>query len=108
MKRPGIIVAPLTPFDRDLAVDFAALQRQIGHVVERCDPTEALLVGALGGVGGIVVTTVYANVKGWATLLPPIAIFGGVAAALVISAVAGLYPAIRAARLSTTEALRTT
>ena len=66
----------------------------------------------MGGVGGvvlgIVVTTVYANVKGWATLVPPIAIFGGIGAALMISVIAGLYPAIRAASLSPTEALRTT
>jgi putative ABC transport system permease protein len=33
---------------------------------------------------------------------------GGLAAALVIGAVAGLYPALRATRLSPTEALRST
>jgi putative ABC transport system permease protein len=33
---------------------------------------------------------------------------GGVAAALVLGAVAGLYPAVRAARLAPTDALRTT
>ncbi|MGD2051976.1 MAG: ABC transporter permease, partial [Acidimicrobiia bacterium] len=37
----------------------------------------------------------------------PVAMVGGMAAALVIGAVAGLYPAIRAARMSPTEALRT-
>ena len=73
---------------------------------------EALLLSVVGGVGGValgaLVTTVYANFKGWAVLIPPLAIVGGVTAALVIGAVAGLYPAIRAARLSPTEALRTT
>ena len=73
---------------------------------------EALLLGAIGGTGGIilgvVVTAIYANIKGWATLVPPIAVIGGIAAALLIGGIAGLYPAARAARLSPTEALRTT
>jgi putative ABC transport system permease protein len=71
---------------------------------------EALLLSAVGGVGGVAlgwaVTGVYANVRGWDTLIPTVAIIGGVAAALLIGAVAGLYPAIRAARMSPTEALR--
>lgn len=71
---------------------------------------EALLLSAVGGAGGVVlgwaVTGIYAGVRGWNTLIPPIAIGGGFAAALLIGAGAGLYPAIRAARLSPTEALR--
>jgi putative ABC transport system permease protein len=39
--------------------------------------------------------------------VPPEAIAGGIAAALVIGAVAGLYPSIRASRLSPTESLQT-
>ncbi len=72
---------------------------------------EALLLAAIGGIGGVglgvAVTSAYASYKGWATLIPSVAVIGGIAAALVIGAIAGLYPAIRAARMSPTEALRT-
>jgi putative ABC transport system permease protein len=71
--------------------------------------TEALLLSALGGLGGILigiaVTTGYATYQGWPTLVPAWAMAGGLTATLLIGALAGLYPAIRAARLSPTEAL---
>jgi putative ABC transport system permease protein len=74
--------------------------------------SEALLLAVIGGIGGVVlgtaVTAAYASIRGWGVLIPEIAIVGGLAAALIIGAIAGLYPAIRAARLSPTEALRTT
>ena len=73
---------------------------------------EALLLAFVGGVGGVAlgagVTAFYSQLRGWDVLIPGIALIGGVVAALLIGAVAGLYPAVRAARLSPTEALRTT
>ncbi|WP_200827165.1 ABC transporter permease [Thermomonospora echinospora] len=73
--------------------------------------TESQLLAALGGAGGvalgIAVTAIYALTQGWPTVVPAWAMAGGVAATLVIGGVAGLYPAIRAARLSPTEALAT-
>jgi putative ABC transport system permease protein len=72
---------------------------------------EALLLAAIGGAGGIalgaLVTALYANLQGWDVLIPGVAIVGGFVAAILIGAVAGLYPALRAARMAPTEALRT-
>ncbi|NJP97064.1 ABC transporter permease [Nonomuraea sp. FMUSA5-5] len=71
---------------------------------------EAILLAALGGVAGVAIgaaaTTVYAHVKGWATVVPPLAWGGGLSAAVAIGALAGLLPALRAARMQPTEALR--
>jgi putative ABC transport system permease protein len=90
------------------------LRRALGasrrHVAEQF-LAEALLLSVLGGLAGTVIggvaTAVYALTQHWSVVIPPLALYGGVGAALVIGAVAGLYPATRAARLSPTEALRT-
>jgi putative ABC transport system permease protein len=72
---------------------------------------EAIVLAVLGGVVGVALgafsTVVYASAKGWTVVIPTVAWVGGFAAALAIGAVAGLVPALRAARLSPTDALRT-
>jgi putative ABC transport system permease protein len=67
----------------------------------------ALAGGAAGDVAGAAATVGYAHAKGWAIVIPPEAWAGGLGAALLIGALAGLVPAVRAARLSPTEALWT-
>ncbi|HEY3941640.1 MAG TPA: FtsX-like permease family protein, partial [Acidimicrobiales bacterium] len=73
--------------------------------------SEAVFLSVLGGgcgvVMGIIITAVYASTRSWAVVVPPSAIGGGLAAGLAIGAVAGVLPAMRAARLAPTEALRT-
>jgi putative ABC transport system permease protein len=71
--------------------------------------TESLSLSLLGGVGGVLgglaVTALYAMTRTWPTVVPAWALIGGVGATVLIGAVAGLYPAIRAARLAPTDAL---
>jgi putative ABC transport system permease protein len=73
--------------------------------------SESLLLAGAGGVAGALlgalVTLAYASSRGWTADVPAGALAGGAGAALAIGAVAGLYPAVRAARLSPTDALRT-
>ncbi|GAA4557771.1 ABC transporter permease [Planotetraspora kaengkrachanensis] len=72
---------------------------------------ESLLLSMLGGVGGVLlgiaVTTGYAAHQSWPSVVPVWATAGALGATVFIGGVAGLYPAIRAARLSPTEALAT-
>jgi putative ABC transport system permease protein len=70
---------------------------------------EAILLSLAGGVIGVIAgaaaTAAYARGHGEATVIPTDAWAGGLAAAVLIGALAGLLPAIRAARLSPTQAL---
>ena len=65
----------------------------------------AVAGGTAGVATGTLATAVYASAKGWAIVIPALAWAGGIGAALAIGALAGLLPALRAARMAPTQAL---
>jgi putative ABC transport system permease protein len=71
---------------------------------------ESVLLSFFGGVCGIALgaaaTATYASSQGWIVVVPVLAVGGGVVIALALGALAGLYPAVRAARLAPAAALR--
>jgi putative ABC transport system permease protein len=70
---------------------------------------EALMLSLIGGLVGLLlgsgVTAVYAMLEGWPTVVPAWVLAGGITATLAVGAVAGILPALRAARVAPTEAL---
>jgi putative ABC transport system permease protein len=72
--------------------------------------SEALALALVGGILGVLLgaglAVAYALSQGWTPIIPPVAVVGGIIAAVAIGAIAGFYPAMRAARLSPTDALR--
>lgn len=65
----------------------------------------SVIGGAIGVAAGAISTAIYASAKGWQVDVPPLAWGGGFGAAILIGVIAGLMPALRAARMSPTEAL---
>lgn len=71
---------------------------------------EAVVVGVLGGILGVGLGVLSIGVgvaiAGWVFTLQPVLVPGGIVLAVVISVLAGMYPAVRAARLEPLETLR--
>ncbi|MGW6705909.1 ABC transporter permease [Streptomyces sp. NPDC054956] len=71
---------------------------------------EAVLLGFIGGIGGLVVGGItvygYALAQGWPASIPLYTVVAGPLVSVLVAALAGIYPASRAARASPTDALR--
>jgi putative ABC transport system permease protein len=71
---------------------------------------ESMMLAGLGGAAGVAIgaaiTKAYADSRGWTFTIPLVGLLGGIAVSLVIGALAGLYPAVRASRLAPAEAVR--
>lgn len=70
---------------------------------------EAMLLAAYGGLAGTalgwLITAVTARSNGWVVAIPPEVLMAGVAVTVAVGAVAGVLPAVRAAKTSPTAAL---
>nr|WP_323373835.1 ABC transporter permease [Plantactinospora alkalitolerans] len=87
-----------------------ALGAARGHVAAQF-LTESLVLSILGGGAGVLlgtaVTMAMSASRGWSVLIPPEALWGGIVVSVAAGMLAGLYPALRAANVPPTDALRT-
>ncbi|MET9907506.1 ABC transporter permease [Streptomyces sp. NPDC006476] len=73
--------------------------------------TESVVLSALGGLAGTALgtlaTVAYATHQHWPPVIPLTSVTAGLTGAILIGMLAGVYPSLRAARLTPTEALAT-
>jgi putative ABC transport system permease protein len=91
------------------------LRRALGatrHHISTQFLAESAILALLGGIAGLALgagaTEIYALTRHEPFVVPLYALIAAPASGFTIGAIAGLYPAAKAARLSPTEALRTT
>jgi putative ABC transport system permease protein len=73
---------------------------------------ESIALSGLGGAAGVLLgaaaTAGYSLIEGWPIVIPLATMATGTGGALLVGAIAGVYPSVRAARLTPTQALATT
>ncbi|MEU9775918.1 ABC transporter permease [Streptomyces sp. NPDC047968] len=73
--------------------------------------TESVALSGLGGLSGtligVLATLGYTTYQGWPPVIPWFSMAAGIGGAIVVGMAAGVYPSIRASRLTPTEALAT-
>ena len=86
---------------------LGATRRHIGSQFVAEAALLAFTGGAAGAVLGAFATALYASARGWPAVVPAADLMAAVVVAVAVGAASGLYPALRASRLSPAEALRT-
>ncbi|MFE5535489.1 ABC transporter permease [Streptomyces sp. NPDC056492] len=73
--------------------------------------TESVALSGLGGLSGtligVLATLGYTTYQGWPPVIPWLSVAAGIGGAIAVGMAAGVYPSLRAARLTPTEALAT-
>jgi putative ABC transport system permease protein len=89
------------------------IRRALGHtrgVIAAQFLVESLLIGVLGGLLGAAVGALFvmlaANHQDWVLVLRPLPILGAGLISVAVAMLAGIYPALRAARMEPLETLR--
>lgn len=89
------------------------VRRALGHlrsVIAAQFISEAVLVGLLGAAVGAVIgatfVVVVSEVRGWVAVVDPLVLAAAMGASVLVTALAGVYPAIRAARMQPMDAVR--
>jgi putative ABC transport system permease protein len=85
---------------------LGATKRHIGLQFLIESATLTSLGGAIGAALGAAITFLYARSQGWTVDVPVSILVGAVGAALLMGAMAGLYPAARAAAMNPADAVR--
>lgn len=71
--------------------------------------TEAVILSLLGGAAGtalgVLATVGYVSWQGWSPVIPFTSVAEGIFGALLVGVMAGIYPSVRASRLTPVEAL---
>jgi putative ABC transport system permease protein len=87
---------------------LGATRTIVGALVLVESTTLCTLGAVAGAAAGVAVTWAYAAGQGIAVVIPPAPVGLGLIASIAVGVTAGLYPALRAARLSPAITLRTT
>ena len=104
----NILLVSVTERTREIGIRMAIGAQRVHVLLQFL--TEAVLLSAAGGVGGIlvgiVISQVISHVAEWPTLVSPLAVAGGFWFSAAVGIFFGFYPARKAAHLDPIEALR--